>query len=208
VRGTEHMATDPPRRQVPKPIQWLLDSDPSIRWQALRDLTGAPAEEVAAERTRVATEGAGARLLALQGADGSWAGTAWNRGWDSTMHVLTLLREMGLDPECAEARHAMDQVREHVTWKGWDWDRTWRGWDFVGSAYFVGEVEPCINGQMASSGAYFHQDVERVIKRLLGEQLSDGGWNCESANGSTRSSFNTTICVLEALLEYELANGS
>ena len=77
-------------------IDWLLDSDPSIRWQVLRDLTGAPAEEVAAERARVATEGAGARLLALQGADGRWGGAAWNRGWNSTMHVLMLLRDHDL----------------------------------------------------------------------------------------------------------------
>ncbi len=206
------MATNPPKRQAPKPnrsvIQWLLDSDPSIRWQAMRDLIGAPAEEVAAERARVATEGVGARLLALQGADGSWAGAAWNRGWDSTMHVLSLLRELGLDPASDEARRAVGLVRDRVTWRGWDWDGTWRGWDFVGNPFFAGEVEPCINGQVAASGAYFGQDVQRIIDRLLGEQLPDGGWNCEAANGSTRSSFNTTICVLEALLEYELAGGS
>jgi hypothetical protein len=206
------MATNPPKRQVPKPnrsvIQWLLDSDPSIRWQAMRDLISAPAEEVAAERARVATEGAGARLLALQGADGSWAGAAWNRGWDSTMHVLSLLRELGLDPASDQARHAVGLVRDRVTWRGWDWDGTWRGWDWDGTPFFAGEVEPCINGQVAASGAYFGQDVQRIVDRLLGEQLPDGGWNCEAANGSTRSSFNTTICVLEALLEYELAGTS
>ncbi|MFN8483295.1 MAG: hypothetical protein U0768_09670 [Anaerolineae bacterium] len=206
------MATNPPERQSSKSnesvMQWLLDSDPSIRWQAMRDLIGAPAEEVAAERTRVATEGVGARLLALQGADGSWAGAAWNRGWDSTMHVLSLLRELRLDPASPEARRAVGLVRDHVTWRGWDWDGTWRGWDFAGTPFFAGEVEPCINGQVAASGAYFGQDVERIVARLLGEQLPDGGWNCEAVNGSTRSSFNTTICVLEALLEYELAGGS
>ena len=206
------MATHPPNRQGSKPddsvIQWLLNSDPSIRWQVMRDLLGAPAEEVAAERARVATEGWGARLLALQGADGSWAGAAWNRGWDSTMHVLTLLRELGLDPESEEARRAVGLVRDRVRWKGWDLDGTWRGQDFVGNPFFAGEVEPCINGQVAASGAYFGQDVQRIIDRLLAEQLPDGGWNCEAENGSTRSSFNTTICVLEALLEYELAGGS
>ncbi len=206
------MATNPPKRQVPKPkrsvIRWLLDSDPSIRWQVMRGLIGAPADEVAAERARVATEGAGARLLALQGADGSWAGAAWNRGWDSTMHVLSLLRELGLDPASDEARRAVGLVRDRVTWRGWDWDGTWRGWDWDGNPFFAGEVEPCINGQVAASGAYFGQDVQRIVDRLLGEQLPDGGWNCEAANGSTRSSFNTTICVLEALLEYELAGGS
>ena len=207
------MPANPPKRQAPKPnssvIQWLLDSDPSIRWQVMRDLIGAPAAEVAAERARVANEGWGARLLALQGADGSWAGEAWNRGWDSTMHVLSLLRELGLDPKSEEARRAVGLVRDRVRWRGWDWDGTWRGWDFEGNPFFAGEVEPCINGQVAASGAYFGlvQDLQRIIDRLLAEQLPDGGWNCEAENGSTRSSFNTTICVLEALLEYELAGG-
>jgi hypothetical protein len=176
---------------------WLLDSDPSIRWQVMQDVIGAPADEVAAERARVATEGAGARLLSLQDADGRWNGAAWNRGWNSTMHVLLLLREMGLDPASDQARHAVSLVREHVTWKGCGPE------ECEANAYFEGEVEPCINGQVAAAGAYFRQDVRGVIDRLLGEQLADGGWNCETERGSTRSSFNTTICVLEALLEYE-----
>ncbi len=96
--------------QVFKPnssvIQWLLDSDPSIRWQVLRDLLDAPAGEVAAERARVAAEGWGAQLLALQAPDGTWGGAAWNRGWDSTMHVLMLLRDFGLDPASEQARRA------------------------------------------------------------------------------------------------------
>lgn len=206
------MTTSHPNRQISKPnksvMQWLLDSDPSIRWQVKQVLLGAPAAEVAAERAKVASEGWGARLLALQGADGSWAGTAWNHGWDSTMHVLSLLREMGLDPTSEQARRAVGLVRDHVRWMGWDWDGTWRGQDFVGNPFFSGEVEPCINGQVAASGAFFGQDIQRILDLLLREQLPDGGWNCEAENGSTRSSFNTTICVLEALLEYELAGGS
>jgi hypothetical protein len=123
------------------------------------------------------------------------------------MHVLSLLRELGLDPASDAARRAVTLARDRVTWRGWDWDGTWRGWDFAGTPFFIGEVEPCINGQVAASGAYFGQDVQRIIDRLLGEQLADGGWNCEAANGATRSSFHTTICVLEALLEYEQAGG-
>src|SRR5690349_16236680 len=206
------MDIHPPKRQAPQPekpvIEWLLDSDPSIRWQVMRDLLGAPADEVAAERARVATEGLGARLLALQGADGSWAGAAWNHGWNSTMHVLSLLRQLGLDPASDEARRAVERVRDHVRWMGWDWDGTWRGGEFEGNPFFAGEVEPCINGQVGASGAYFGQDITRILDRLFAEQLSDGGWNCEAPGNSTRSSFNTTICVLEALLEYELAGGT
>ncbi len=183
-------------------VDWLLDSDPSIRWQVMKDLTDAPADEVAAERARVAREGVGAQLLALQAADGRWGGAAWNRGWNSTMHVLWLLRHLGLDPASAEARRAVGLVRDHVTWRGCGPP------ECDGNAFFAGEVEPCINGQVAAAGAYFGQDVERLVHRLLGEQLSDGGWNCERENGSTRSSFNTTICVLEALLEHERAGGA
>jgi hypothetical protein len=121
------------------------------------------------------------------------------------MHVLMLLRDFGLDPASGEARHALGLVRDRVTWQGWE--------AYDGNPFFAGEVEPCINGQVAAVGAYFGQDIgvgeanHGVIDRLLAEQLPDGGWNCEAANGSTRSSFNTTICVLEALLEHELAGG-
>jgi len=184
-------------------IDWLLDSDPAIRWQVMRDLNGASEGEVAAERARVATEGFGARLLALQADDGRWGDAAWNRGWDSTMHVLMLLRDMGLDLASDQARRAVGLVRDRVTWQGCGPQ------ECDGNAFFEGEVEPCINGQVAAVGAYFGQDVRGIVDRLLGEQLPDGGWNCDAPNGSTRSSFNTTICVLEALLEYERAgNGT
>lgn len=182
-------------------IEWLLDSDPSIRWQVMLRVIGALPKEVAAERARVATEGAGARLLVLQGADGCWGSAAWNRGWNSTMHVLMLLRDMGLDPSSDQSRRAVDLVRERVTWKGCGPQ------ECHANAFFEGEVEPCINAQVAAVGAYFGQDVRGIIARLLAEQLPDGGWNCEAASGSTRSSFNTTICVLEALLAYERSAG-
>jgi len=192
------MTTNPAKRQVStlrsSVIGWLLDSDPSIRWQAMRDLTDASTDEVEAERARVAIEGAGARLLALQAPDGRWGGAAWNRGWDSTMHVLALRREMGLDPASHEAQRAVGLVRDYVTWKGCGPP------EVDDNAFFAGELEPCINGQVGAAGAYFGQDVRGIVERLLAEQLPDGGWNCEVANGSTRSSFNTTICVLEALL--------
>ena len=181
-------------------VGWLLDSDPAIRWQVLRDLAGAPAPEIAAERARVATQGWGARLLGMQQADGTWAGAAWNRGWNSTMHVLWLLWHMGLDPASPQARHAVGLVRDRVTWADCGPP------ECANNPFFAGELEPCINGQVAAAGAYFGQDVGGISDRLLGEQLPDGGWNCD-APPSRRSSFNTTICVLEALLAHEGAGG-
>jgi hypothetical protein len=118
------------------------------------------------------------------------------------MHVLMLLRELGLDPASDQTRRALELVRDGVTWKGCGPP------ECDANPFFAGEVEPCINGQVAAVGAYFGHDVRRIVDRLLAEQLPDGGWNCEAANGSTRSSFNTTICVLEALLEHERSVGT
>jgi hypothetical protein len=183
-------------------LDWLLDSDPSIRWQVLRDLAPAPADEVAAERARIEREGWGARLLALQEADGQWGGDTSNPEWASLRTLLTL-RLMGLDPASSEARRAVGLVADNVTWQGTlPQDAAWHG-----KPLFAGEVEPCINGRVAAVGAYFGQDVQDIVERLLGEQMADGGWNCEQENGSTRGSFNTTICVLEGLLEHSLMTG-
>jgi hypothetical protein len=195
------MSTHPPKRPVPKPegsvIDWLLDSDPSIRWQVMRDLTGAPAQEVASERARVATEGWGARLLARQEANGHWGGDPDNPEWTCLLSLLWL-RDLGLDPSSEEARRASGRVRDNVTWHWWD-----------NRPFFEGEVEPCINGRVVAVGAYFGQEAQSagLVDRLLGEQMEDGGWNCEQENGSTRGSFHTTICVLEGLLEFEQAAG-
>jgi hypothetical protein len=173
----------------------LLDSDPSIRWQVMQNLTDAPAGEVAAERARVATEGWGASLLARQAPDGQWGGDPSNPEWTCLLSLLWL-RDMGLDPASDEARRAVALIRENVTWHWWD-----------NNPFFVGEVEPCINGRIVAVGSYFGQNVKGLVERLLGEQMDDGGWNCEQEHGSTRGSFHTTICVLEGLLEYERDTG-
>ncbi len=184
-------------------IEWLLDSDPSIRWQVQRDLAHEPPDVIAAERSRVATEGWGARLLAQQGPDGLWAGKAWSHDWTDTFHALELLRRLGLDPGSEQARQAVGLVREHVRWgDGSPWESPW-----ASNRFFEGEVEPCINGNVVATGSYFGVDMTGLVGRLLSEQLPDGGWNCEVENGATVSSFGTTINVLEGLLEHERAIG-
>jgi hypothetical protein len=181
-------------------LDWLLDSDPAIRWQAMGDLTDAPADEVAAERARVATEGWGARLLALRREDGLWDAGTSDSEWTSLLALL-MLRDMGLDASSEAARTAIALVRDNATWHS-------RG-SWHGTPLFAGEVEPCINGRVVTVGAYFGLDVTGIVERLMGEQMADGGWNCEQENGSTRGSFHTTINVLEGLLEHERAtNGS
>ena len=179
-------------------IDWLLDSDPAIRWQAMRDLTDAPADQVAAERARVATEGWGARLLALRREDGLWDTGTSDPEWISLL-ALAMLSDMGLDASSGEARNAIRLVRDNATWHS-------RG-PWHGTPVFAGEVEPCINGRVVAVGSYFGQDMAGLVERLLGEQMADGGWNCEQENGSTRGSFHTTINVLEGLLEHERSTG-
>jgi hypothetical protein len=178
-------------------VEWLLDSDPAIRWQALRDLTDASAAEVAAERGRVAREGWGAQLLAAQDADGRWSGGTFFPRWVATADTLHLLYLFGPDPADEAVQRAIAPVHEAARW---DYDPNFR--------FFEGEVEPCINGRTLAIGAYFGQDVRGIVDRLLTEQMADGGWNCEQENGSTRGSFDSTLNVLEGLLEFERWTGA
>lgn len=188
-------------------IEWLLDADPAIRWQVMRDLIDAPPDEVGVERTRVATEGWGAQLLALQDDDGRWDGGTYRPGWvdeskpyfdawTATHFSLILLRGFGLDPSSAQAHGAVSLVRDKVRWHA------------NGAPYFDGETEPCINGLALANGAYFGQSVEGILERLLADELEDGGWNCWAEYGATVSSFHTTICVIEGLLEWERVGGT
>ncbi len=199
-------------------MDWLLDSDPAIRWQVLRDLAGAGPEVVDAERARVAREGWGARLLALQDAGGGWAagGACFpGRGyrhtgpdheappdgedgqpWVSTLPTLDVLVELGVDPADARVQKAVAAVRDTVRW------------EYDDLPFFDGEVEACINGRTVRIGAYFGQPVDGIVERLLREQYADGGWNCELQNGAKVSSFASTINVLDGLLTYQQAGGA
>lgn len=184
-------------------LDWLLDSDPAIRWQVLRDLTDASEVEVAAERSRVAVEGWGAELLALQDADGRWDGGTYRGGWiesrdrpgfdawTGTHFTVQALRELGVDPADARVAEAIDRVRTVL------WNRS------SGLPYFDGEAEACVDGVVLANGVYFGQDTTHVLATMLGQQLDDGGWNCET--DTDVSSFHSTICVLEGLLAWEQA---
>lgn len=189
-------------------IDWLLDSDPSIRWQVMRDLMDAPEAEWRAERAKVEIEGWGARLLSCQDEDGQWAGgsfvpagfdfSEWReRGqpWTATAFSLSQLREFGLDPSSDRARRTVELIGTNSRW------------DQGNQPFWEGETEECINGRTVADGAYFGVDVSPIVERLVGERQGDGGWNCERADGSVRSSFASTINVLEGLLQYEKASG-
>ncbi|WP_420123936.1 squalene cyclase [Nakamurella sp.] len=189
-------------------IDWLLAVDPAIAWQVRRDLLGEPPAAWRPDRARVETQGWGARLLAHQDPDGQWAGGAFvpagftpeqwaqeGQPWTATTYALTQLRELGLDPGSERARRTVELVGRHARW------------DHDGQPFWAGEVEECINGRTVADGAYFGVDVGPIVTRLLADQQPDGGWNCERAAGSVRSSFDTTINVLEGLWQHELATG-
>jgi hypothetical protein len=183
----------PRHDDAPRPalLKWLLDSDPAIRWQVMRDLTDAPASAVAAERARVATEGWGAQLLAQQSPAGYWGD---GRKWDLiTLWSLVVLKDLGLDPASKQARAMIGRVDKKLVFK-----------PLNNRPYLHGETEPCINGRILGLGAIYKEPNDALAHQLLAEQLADGGWNCEAPKSSC-SSFHTTICVLEGLLEYERA---
>jgi hypothetical protein len=177
-------------------LDWLLDSEPAIRFQAMRDLTDASPAALAAERARIPREGLGARILAAQGPEG-----AWRRedapDWLPTLFTMQLLRATGVDRGEPAVESAVARLASGFRWAE----------EFGARRFFEGEVEPCINGGVLALGAYFGRPSQSLLRRLVGEQLADGGWNCEAPK-SARSSFHTTICVLEGLFEYERALGS
>ena len=182
--------------------RWLLDGDPSIRWQVLADLDHAPAEAVDAERQAVATEGWGARLLAAQDPEGSWGGTLYSPKWTSTTYTLLLLHWLGLPSRHPAAVAGCERL-----------------WD--GATYFDGgltlaktvrQPETCITAMLVLLARSFGLEDDRVdhaVQWLLTQQLADGGWNCETIrSGSRHGSFHTTISTLDALHEYETTGGT
>ncbi|HEX5510823.1 MAG TPA: squalene cyclase [Actinomycetales bacterium] len=184
---------------------WLLDSDPSLRWQVERDLLHEPEDVWAATRARVATEGFGARLLALQDPDGQWAGGAffpagyefpdpedWGRvgqPWTATTWTLNSLREWGVDAA------ALGDTAERLAANS--------RWEYDDLPYWGGEVDCCINSWTLSNGLWLGADVDGLVDWFLGHQQPDGGWNCEWVNGATTSSFHSTLNSLKGLLDYE-----
>src|SRR3984957_17116436 len=201
-----------PNGYAPRPanLKWLLDSDPAIRWQVMRDLTGEAPKAIAAERSHVASEGWGAQILARQSPAGNWGEGL--RGWRDdlpkgdrvfliALYSLTVLMDLGLDPASQQARQMIDRVDNRLLFQ-----------PLNNRPFLHGETEPCINGRILAIGSYFKEPNDALANQLLGEQLEDGGWNCEAwpflsakRPPSQRSSFHTTICVLEGLLEYERA---
>jgi len=186
-------------------IRWLLDGDPAIRWQAMRDLMAAPARTVERERRKVAREGWGARLLARQDAAGTWAGRKSGDGglyhpkWTSTTYTLLLLRDLGLPATNRQARRACTLLLDGGFQRDGGFNYGWGG-----------QGETCITGMLVSMLSCFRHDDERLdtaLAHLLDRQMPDGGWNCQRPRGATHSSVHTTISVLEGLRDYELYRG-
>jgi hypothetical protein len=181
-------------------VKWLLDSDPAIRWQVMSDLTDETPAAITAERSRVATVGWGSQLLAHQSPAGHWGGPKEDRGLLITLYSLVVLKDLGLDPASKQARKMIDRVAKRLVFK-----------PLNNRPFLHGETEPCINGRILGIGSYFNEPNDALANQLMGEQLEDGGWNCEAQletpkrPKSRRSSFHTTICVLEGLLEYQRA---
>jgi hypothetical protein len=192
----------------PQVLDWLLDSDPAVRWQVERDLLGAPPETWEATRRRVATEGHGARLLSKQDADGQWAGGSFfparyfgspeadepGQPWVATTWALKDLREWGLDATALAG--TADKLAANSRW------------DYDGLPYWGGEIDVCINSYTLASGAWLGADVSALASWFPAHRLADGGWNCEAEEGnSTRSSFHSTLNALRGMLAYERITG-
>jgi hypothetical protein len=186
--------------EVGKIEGWLLEGDPAIRWQVLRDLMNAPAVDVGVERARVANEGWGAQLLALQDPDGRWGGGLYSRKWTSTTYTLILLRRLGLPAGHPQALRGLQVLLDASDFSDGGIDM-WRT---------SGRSDACVNAMILAVAAHFDVDDPRVtslLNYLLEHQMDDGGWNCEDHRGATHSSFHTTLSALEGLHEWQSARG-
>jgi hypothetical protein len=190
-------------------IQWLLDGDPAIRWQTLRDLAGAPERVVEREREKVGRTGWGARLLAKQDRTGIWAGGKSSDGglyspkWTSTTYTMLLLRDFGLPANNRPARKACRLLLDGGMQR--DGGINYGVW-----AKWIRRSETCVTGMVLSLIAYFEYDdarLDTIAKHLLEQQMPDGGWNCRRPEGATHASVHTTISVLEGVRQYELLAG-
>jgi len=193
----------------PALLGWLLDTDPTLRWQVERDLAGALEEVWVATRVRIATEGFGARLLALQDPDGQWAGGAYfpsgfdfrgpeaaegaGQPWTATTWTLNTLREWGLDGAALAGTAELLAANSR--------------WEYEDLPYWGGEVDCCINAYTLANGAWLGADVSGIAQWFLDHRMADGGWNCAWVESSTRSSFHSTLNSLIGLLSYEAATG-
>ena len=178
-------------------ITWLLDGDPAVRHQVLRDLADAPPEAVAAERARIPDGRLAAELLAGQRPDGNWGGVSPAEHWRHNVNAVQTLYLLQPDPASAAVARAVALTHDRVRWDE----------EFGAKHFFDGEVEACINGRVLAAGSYFGRPSDDIARRFVEEQLADGGWNCYLPD-SDRSSFHSTICSLEGLREYERAGGS
>ena len=173
-------------------LEWLLEGDPAIRWRALRDFTDASAQDVTRERSRVATDGWGARLLAAQDADGGWGGGVYSPKWISTTYTLLRLLWLGLPSGHPAALRGCEQL--------WQWQARWR------------VPETCIVAilvRLTSCHGYDVADLDKLVAYLVDQQLADGGWNCATLTDKNKhSSFHTSIQALEGLAAYRIMGGS
>lgn len=189
--------------QTDKAIQWLLEGDPAIRWQALRDLVGAAERTIERERRNVSRNGWGARLLAKQDPEGTWAGGLYSPKWTSTTYTMLMLRDLGLTPSNQQARRAcMLLLDGGLQPDGGINYGTWAKW--------TRRSETCVTGMVLSILSYFEYDdarLDTLAGNLLEQQMADGGWNCRRPRGATHASVHTTISVLEGLRHYELFRG-
>lgn len=182
-----------------KTISWLMEGNPSIRWQVMRDLTDQPKVKVEAERKKVAKEGWGKRLLDKQDPDGRWGGGIYGPKFISTTYTMLTLRLLGLPQNNPQAKRACKIFLDEGFY-------TDGGINFFSYSWKYSET--CVTSMILSLLAYFRYPDERihdVASFVIGQQMSDGGWNCESPKGATHSSFHTTISALEGLYEYECA---
>lgn len=178
-------------------IVWLMDGDPAIRWQTMRDLLDAPPHEWQAEQQRTLTTGWGAQLLARQDADRRWGGGIYSPKWTSTTYTLLMLCTIGIPRSCDAAQQGAHLMLNELL--GDQGDERFQ--------QKLAGCDRCIVGMILQVAVYFglHDErIDAIVDNLLTELMPDGAWNCRrhSRPRPHHSSFHTTANVLDGVREY------
>ena len=174
-------------------LQWLLEGDASIRYQAQRDLLK---KDDPSLQEQISKEGWGAQYLSLRNSRKQWGKDFYQPKWTSTHYTLLDLRNLCMSPQQKEARETIDLILKQ--YKGRDGG--------INAAKSLTDSDVCINGMFLNYAAYFRADEEMlhsVVDFILGQHMPDGGFNCHSNRiGAVHSSLHTTLSVAEGILEY------
>ena len=174
----------------------IHQSDPSVQYRYHRDILKSDIKVLETIQQEMLKHGWGHTLMSFQMDDAYWTGY-YSPKWISTHYTLQTLRCLNY-PKTPTIEQAIKRILNEEKCKdgGISPSRT-KLWS-----------DCCVNGMFLNIACYFksnEKDLVSIIDYLIHAQIEDGGFNCSfNRQHVHHSAFNSTLCVLEGLYEYEI----